>query len=889
MKSRRLVLCAAILLTVLVVQLIAQEQQGSSSVPTFQSTSSLVVLDVTVLDKRGRPVVNGLTKDDFTITEDKKPQRILTFEAPQVHVVDANARDDDSDRKAPLTIFVLDLLNSPFEDFAFIRYSTRQYLEAQPAQLNSPAELMVLSNDSLEVLQGYTRNRDDLLDALNHFPPALPYKLMMGGPDWVVERAFQSYDALQQIVLQNTAVPGRKNIVWVGHGAPSSDGLYKQRARLTISAGNQLEQYLHSTINMLLSARLSLFVIYPGLNAPHVVNSVDAMLSMPVAAKDSYADFGDDDPFEGGINFGVFVNETGGKLFYNRNDVDREIAESQQLGSEYYTVTHRPQEVKTGANFRRIRVTLRDRNLHVLTKPGYFALGRSAVPIRQQGMLGVAQAILSTDPYHALDLTVSGVVRHTDANTAEFTVQLKASVGWRPADNGNSTANAIVAALSRNIQGNILASKVDRVTLGSDTEDPIRLAQMVTSLPLTVPVPRKTQSVRVVVEVGGRIGSAEVDRQTLDAAPALPTPPISEPATPGRPAVRAGGERITVQQLEQVLAVAHGQPDAEIAQQLSWLELSERLSTTWLSTWQAQLPGPESQRALMALADASEFLDLPVSEISAKAAPDAAEQRRIIALALHYLINTIPQLPNFFATRVTTSFQDAPQTIISPYYEPLHPVHTSSDTVLYQDGREVVDSAGQKGKQSGAEAPLTTLGVFGPILGRVLVDGAGTLAWSHWEQGAAGPEAVLRCTVLKAKSHYEVSYCCIPGKGRKPVFQQFPGYHGEMAIDPVDGTILRVTLQADLKTRGPVVQADIMVEYGSMEIGGKTYICPLRSISLQMDSQPTAITDDDRQNAQDDLLQALLNAPETVQTSLNHVVFEQYHLFRSHARVLIPR
>jgi VWFA-related protein len=885
MKSRRLALCAAILLTVLAVQLIAQEQQGSSSVPTFQSTSSLVVLDVTVLDKQGRPVVNGLTKDDFTITEDKKPQRIIAFEAPQMHVMDAYAGDDNSDQKAPVTIFVLDLLNSPFEDFAFIRYSTRQYLEAQPAQLNSPAELMVLSNDSLEVLQGYTRNRGDLLDALNHFPPVLPYKLMMGGYDWVAERAFQSYDALQQIALQNTAVPGRKNIVWVGYGAPGSDGLYKQRARLTISAGDQLEHYLHSTINMLLSARMSLFVIYPGLNAPQ---SVDAMPSMPVAAKDSYADFGDDDPFEGGINFGVFVNETGGKLFYNRNDVDREMEKSQQLGSEYYTLSYQPHEVEEDGKFRRIRVTLRDRNLHGLTKAGYFALGRSAVTIRPQGMIGVAKAVLSTDSYHALDLTVSGVVRHPDTNTAEFTVQLKASIGWRAADNGNSTANAIVAALSRNIRGNILASKVDRVTLRSDTQDPIRLAQMVTSLPLTVPVPSKTQSVRVVVEVGGRIGSAEVDRQTIDAAPALPTPPISEPETPGHPAVRAAGERITVQQLEQLLAVAHGQSDAELAQQLSWLDLSERLSTTRLSTWQAQLPGPESQRALMVLADASEFLDLPASEISAKAAPDAAEQRRIIALALHSLINTIHQLPNFLATRVTTSFQDAPQTIISPYYEPLHPVHTSSNTVLYQDGREVVDSAGQKGKQSEAEAPLTTLGVFGPILGRVLVDGAGTLAWSHWEQGAGGPEAVFRYTVPKAKSHYEVSYCCIPGKGRKPVFQQFPGYHGEMAIDPADGIILRVTLQADLKTRGPVVQADIMVEYGSVEIGGNTYICPLRSISLQMDSQPTAITDD-RHKAQDDLLQALLNAPETVQTSLNHVVFEQYHLFRSHARVLIPR
>jgi hypothetical protein len=56
-----------------------------------------------------------------------------------------------------------------------------------------------------------------------------------------------------------------------------------------------------------------------------------------------------------------------------------------------------------------------------------------------------------------------------------------------------------------------------------------------------------------------------------------------------------------------------------------------------------------------------------------------------------------------------------------------------------------------------------------------------------------------------------------------------------------------------------------------------------------MDSLPTAIPDDDGQNTRDDLLEGLLNAPETVQTLLNDVVFEQYHLFRSHTRVLIPR
>jgi hypothetical protein len=38
-------------------------------------------------------VVKGLTKDDFTITDDKKAQRIFSFEAPETHVVDANSTD----------------------------------------------------------------------------------------------------------------------------------------------------------------------------------------------------------------------------------------------------------------------------------------------------------------------------------------------------------------------------------------------------------------------------------------------------------------------------------------------------------------------------------------------------------------------------------------------------------------------------------------------------------------------------------------------------------------------------------------------------------------------------------------------------------------------------
>ncbi len=182
-----------------------------------------------------------------------------------MHINGTDTGDENASGEAPVTIFVLDLLNSSFEDFAFIRYSVRKYLAAQSAQLTSPAELLVVGNESLELLQGSTRNRDDLLYALDHLPPIIPYK--WPSDSFNEERFDQSVAALQQIALQNKGVPGRKSIVWVGYGSPNFS-----RRNFTEPAVRELQQYLHATTNMLVDSRISLFVIYPGLKIGHFVN-----------------------------------------------------------------------------------------------------------------------------------------------------------------------------------------------------------------------------------------------------------------------------------------------------------------------------------------------------------------------------------------------------------------------------------------------------------------------------------------------------------------------------------------------------------------------------------------------------------------------------------------
>ncbi len=493
----------------------AQGQQGSSGAPTLQVTSTLVFLDVTVLDKHGKPVVSGLSKDDFTITEDKKPERIFSFEAPEAHVMGAHTGDDNPEGKAPTTIIVLDLLNSSFEDFAYIRDEVKRFLDTQPAQLVAPAELMVVGNESLEMLQGYTRSKADLLYALKHLPAALPYKHMNGAFFW--ERFAQSIEALQQIALQNKGVSGRKNVVWVGHGGP---GVYTESIDFSAQERQQMMDIAHETTNMLVDARMSLFVIYPGLKVGNPGFTLSTMLSDQ--------DLGDDDPFAGDINFGVFVNTTGGRLYYNRNDVDQLIGRSEQLGSEYYTLTYQPHDGTDDGRFRRIRVTLRDKSLRVVTKTGYFAPDKGKTPNpRQQIINSLAEAAHSTIPYKALDLSLTGVVRHPDARTAEFTVQLGLKgLDWEPTADGRSASSLILAAVSLSRDNTVVASRMEHFTVYLASPSAAQQTGESARLSVTLRVPRKTQSVRVLVETEerGRIGSADVDRKTIDAAPALPTP-----------------------------------------------------------------------------------------------------------------------------------------------------------------------------------------------------------------------------------------------------------------------------------------------------------------------------------------------------------------------------
>jgi VWFA-related protein len=334
----------------------------------------------------------------------------------------------------------------------------------------------------------------------------------------------------------------------------------------------------------------------------------------------------------------------------------------------------------------------------------------------------------------------------------------------------------------------------------------------------------------------------------------------------------SASKHTTVAQLQQALntAINAHKPDTEIAQEIGGFELTERLTEATLGRLKADLvPGTQGARALELLADRSAFFDPPADELPATPAPDSAEQTRILQAARRYVSQTLPRLPDFFATRVISLYDDRPQALKKdtwPTRSGLHLIDTSSGEISVRNEREN-QPATQGSAVWQANVGLISGGEFGNTLGMILADTAnGNIRWSHWEESAKGGVAVFRYEVPASASHYEVLNAVPSNPG---IVHTKPGYHGSIGVNPADGTILRITMDADLTRGAPFRRAAILVEYGPVDIAGTTFTCPLRSIALSM-----ALDDPDTING---------DAPREW---LNETQFTHYHRFASTTRVL---
>jgi len=353
-------------------------------------------------------------------------------------------------------------------------------------------------------------------------------------------------------------------------------------------------------------------------------------------------------------------------------------------------------------------------------------------------------------------------------------------------------------------------------------------------------------------------------------------------------------KRVTIAELKQFLAAesAAHKSDGWIADHLIEMELTEQLTNPTLDRMTADIkPGKKTAQSLELLADRSAFLEPPPSEIPSEPAPKFAEQERLLQGAVDFANVTLARLPNFLATRATRTFENLDSsgnigmgTVRPVSYERLHESGEYSRQITYRDGHEVKTDAAHGGvendKRGETAEGLTSTGEFGLFLQEILAGSAkGKIVWSHWEKTRTGVAAVLSYEVPQEASHYAVDVCCVlfvprtgsgeRNSGTRESFGRFhatPGYHGYLYLDPETGAVMRATLEATMGSNDPVTRMGTWVDYGNVEIGGREFLCPVRSTAFQ------------------ELRGATPSEPGLMR--LNEVTFTNYHRFGSTAQIL---
>jgi len=348
-------------------------------------------------------------------------------------------------------------------------------------------------------------------------------------------------------------------------------------------------------------------------------------------------------------------------------------------------------------------------------------------------------------------------------------------------------------------------------------------------------------------------------------------------ALPPHPATRA-----TVAQLEHFLVSrrAAKESDSEVADALMRVELSEELTPATLLRFGREMRlRPNTIAQIKLLAAESVFEAPPKLEWIDAPAPDADTQQRILSQARLYASSALRHLPDFLAVRTTTGYNNAPQpadTKSTHFIVRMHFVRQHRREVTYRNGEEVSELPNAAGRAATEAADgFTTRGEFGPTLNMIL-DGSshGVISWNRWQRSASGARlAVFRYSVPRAASQYLLDLCCFqtnPDDSAGIPFRDKPAFHGEILVRPDSGVVERVTIEAELPGGAPVQKCSIAVEYGEVNIDGKSYVCPIRGVAVLVFANPSIEKIDG----------------VGIEKHINEVQFDHYHKFGSTSRII---
>jgi VWFA-related protein len=446
------------------------EVSSHDTAPTFKVRVNLVLVRVVVRDQQGK-VVPNLHKEDFQLSDNRKPQIISTFsvESPESRVVatttsaDPNVPVDPEAAKAVAAALpqrfvsvLFDDQHLTMQDAMFVRTSAGRFLNSLAA-----SDRVGIYSTSGQFTQEFTDDhellRKSLLKIIPHSPTAGihdcpeisyyeadliqnkndPQALAIAAED-AVQCAFggdETQIAAARSMAQATAV------AVVGREDSSTEYALRHMEevmrRLATMPGQRImvfvsPGFITSTLHLEFSD-----LVDRATKANIVVNTIDARglytpdmgdIADPASGAGSYRTVGYKATYAVAAQLAQedvlaeLADGTGGTFFHNRNDVDEGLREAGAAPAMTYLIGFSPQNMKLDGSLHTLKVSfVHKTNYKIQARHGYFA-PRHVVDPAEAAKQEIQEALFSQDEIRDLPVDLHTQFFKTDNYQAKLAV-----------------------------------------------------------------------------------------------------------------------------------------------------------------------------------------------------------------------------------------------------------------------------------------------------------------------------------------------------------------------------------------------------------------------------------------------------------------------------------
>jgi VWFA-related protein len=493
-----------------------------AAVPTstkgaIRSEVNLVLIDVRVTDKNGKPIV-GLKPEHFSLSEDNRPQTISSFEYSDIEKMDQADVKDVAPVVVPLgavppsrqdavhgavfnhrlIVLYFDLTALHNDDLLRSQEAAENYIAKQI----SPADLVAVAvfGNQLKIPVHFTNDRDVLMHAVKNLAPGKDAQLAdmaeaaaQPGEDTTSEDTGSAFTAdetefnifntdrklaaLESLSTLLHDIPGRKSVVQFAGGITQTGDENRAQLQATTDAANR------SNVSFYTVDARGLFATPAGGEASQAASAGTAMFDASgkgiTAQQSSRAMYTGATVMQQSASrhdsretLATLAVDTGGRSFFDLGDFKSVFERVQADSTGYYLLGYYSDDYRKNGAWRRVKVTVNVPGARVRAREGYYAPRESGVTTAKDRERQFMDALRDDAPH--VDLPIALETSYFRLNDKDLFVPITAKLppsvlDWAEKRNRRSTALDFAAEVHDARSNKVVAALRDQITVTLDS------------------------------------------------------------------------------------------------------------------------------------------------------------------------------------------------------------------------------------------------------------------------------------------------------------------------------------------------------------------------------------------------------------------------------------